>query len=108
MEIIPLKWDDTTVRIENLGEQLTEGKTKTTYGVASFPAGIRHPESGFSAHEGSEVSFILEGEFDIETPDGVLSVTKDNLVVIPPGEPHATRATLPGRVVYFLIGEIQE
>lgn len=108
MEIIPLKWDDVNVQIETLGEQLTKGKTTTTYGMASFPVGIRHPQEGFSAHEGIEVSFILDGEFDVETPDGIASVSKDSLVVIPAGEPHATRATARGRVAYFLINEIQE
>ena len=97
MEIIPLKWDDVSVRIESLGEQLTKGRTTTTYGIASFPVGVRHPEAGFSAHEGIEVSFILEGAFDVETPDGTVAVSKDSLVVIPVGEPHATRASAPGR-----------
>ena len=108
MEIIPLKWDDVNVQIESLGEQFTHGKTSTTYGMASFPVGIRHPQEGYSAHEGIEVSFILDGEFDVETPDGVVSVSKDSLVVIPAGEPHATLARAPGRVAYFLINEIQE
>jgi mannose-6-phosphate isomerase-like protein (cupin superfamily) len=108
VEIIPLKWDDLNVKIENLGAQLTEGKTSTTYGIASFPAGVRHPQEGYSAHEGIEVSFILEGEFEVETPLGVVSVSRDSLVVIPAGEPHATRATASGRVAYFLINEIQE
>lgn len=108
MEIIPLKWDDVNVQIEALGEHLTGGKASASYGMASFPAGIRHPAEGFSAHEGTEISFILDGEFDVETPEGTVTVAKNSLVVIPAGEPHATRATAPGRVAYFLITEIQE
>ena len=108
MEIIPLKWDDINVQIESLGERMSRGKTKTVFGMASFPAGVRHPAEGYSAHEGTEVSFIIEGEFDVETPDGKVAVSRDSLVVIPAGEPHATFSRLPGRVIYFLMNEIQE
>lgn len=108
MEIIPFTWDDANVQIESLGEQLTRGKSASSYGIASFPAGKRHPEEGYSVHEGTEISFILEGEFDVETADGIVTVAKDNLVVIPPREPHATVARRPGRVAYFLINELQE
>lgn len=108
MEIIPLKWDDANVQIEELGRRYSPGKTAAIYGMASFPAGIRHPQQGYSTHEGVEISFILDGAFEVETPDGTLSVAKDHLVVIPAGEPHATRATVPGRVAYFLINDIQE
>jgi mannose-6-phosphate isomerase-like protein (cupin superfamily) len=108
MQIIPLKWDEAKVQIETLGQQMSGGKTATSYGMASFPVGIRHPQTGFSAHDGIEVSFILDGAFDVETPHGTVSVPKDSLVVIPAGEPHATRATAAGRVAYFLITEIQE
>ncbi len=108
MQVIPFKWDDSVVQIDALGEQSSSKRTSTSYGIASFPAGIRHPQDGYAAHEGTEVSFILDGLFDVETPDGVVTVTKDNLVIIPAGEPHATLARSPGRVVYFLINEIQE
>ncbi|MDR7058752.1 MULTISPECIES: cupin domain-containing protein [unclassified Sphingopyxis] len=108
MEIIPLNWDDANVRIEELGQRHSSGKSTALYGMASFPAGIRHPEQGYSAHEGVEISFILDGVFEVETPDGIISVAKDHLVVIPAGEPHATRATASGRVAYFLINDIQE
>jgi mannose-6-phosphate isomerase-like protein (cupin superfamily) len=108
MQILPINWDDLNVQIEGLGEQLTKGPTSTTYGIASFPAGIRHPEAGFSTHEGIEISFILSGEFDVETPGGTVTMSENSLVVIPAGEPHATRATKAGRVAYFLINEIQE
>lgn len=108
MQILPFKWDDINVQIENLGEQFANGPTSTTFGIASFPAGVRHPQEGFSAHDGIEISFILSGEFDVETPDGTVNISEDSLVVIPAGEPHATRATAAGRVAYFLINEIQE
>lgn len=108
MEIIPIKWDDANVQIEELGRRYSPGKSETSYGMASFPVGVRHPQQGYSAHEGVEISFILDGVFEVETPDGTVSVAKDNLVVIPAGEPHATRATAPGRVAYFLINDIQE
>ncbi|MGQ3081020.1 MAG: cupin domain-containing protein [Allorhizobium sp.] len=108
MKIIPYAWDDAGVQIEGLGEHLTQGSTASSFGIASFPAGQRHPQEGHSIHEGTEISFILDGEFDVETPDGVVTVAKDHLVVIPAGEPHATVARQSGRVAFFLINEIQE
>ena len=108
MQIIPMSWDDAVVQIENLGETTTAGRTTTTYGMAAFPAGVRHPAEGFSAHAATEISFILDGEFDVETPDGAVRVVRDSLVVIPAGEPHATLTLAAGRVVYFLVAEEQE
>lgn len=108
MKIIPFSWDDTNVQIEALGEHFADGRTMSSFGIASFPAGRRHPEEGQSIHEGTEVSFILDAEFDVETADCVVTVGKDHLVVIPAGEPHATLARQSGRVAYFLINEIQE
>lgn len=108
MQIIPMQWDDAVVQIENLGEKITSGRTTNTFGMAAFPAGVRHPAEGFSAHAGTEISFILAGEFDVETPGGTTRVGADNLVVIPAGEPHATLTLSAGRVVYFLVAEEQE
>jgi mannose-6-phosphate isomerase-like protein (cupin superfamily) len=108
MQIIPMRWEDAGVQIETLGESITRGRAHTAYGMASFPAGVRHPEAGYSTHEGTEISFILDGELDVETPDGVTRVTRDHLVVIPAGEPHATYVRTAGRVAYFLITEEQE
>src|SRR3546814_3053583 len=88
MRIIPMQWDDAVVQIENLGEKIASGRVTTTYGMAAFPVGVRHPAEGFSAHAATEISFILDGEFDVETPEGVLHVGRDSLVVIPAGEPH--------------------
>jgi mannose-6-phosphate isomerase-like protein (cupin superfamily) len=108
MQIIPMQWDDAVVQVENLGEKITAGRTTSTYGMAAFPAGVRHPAEGFSAHAGTEISFILDGEFDVETPEGTIRVGRDSLVVIPAGEPHATLTLSAGRVVYFLVAEEQE
>jgi len=108
VKIIPFTWDDANVQIEALGEHLAGGGTASSFGIASFPAGRRHPAHGHSIHEGTEISFILGGEFDVETADGVAAVAKDHVVVIPAGEPHATTARQAGRVAYFLINEIQE
>lgn len=108
MQIIPMQWDDAVVQIENLGEKITSGRTTNSFGMAAFPAGVRHPVEGFSAHAGTEISFILDGEFDVETPEGTTRVGRDSLVIIPAGDPHATLTLSAGRVVYFLVAEEQE
>lgn len=108
MQIFPITWDVLNAQIESVVEQITEGPTSTTYGIASFPAGIRHPQEGFSVQEGVEILFILSGEFGVETPVGTVSISENSFVTFPPGEPHATRAAENGRVAYVLINEIQE
>lgn len=108
MQILPFTWDEAVLQIENLGEETFGSPVSTAFGIASFPADVRQPAEGFVAHDGMEVSFILEGEFLVETPSGVVTVTKDSLVTIPAGEPHATKTITPGRVVYFLITENKE
>lgn len=108
MQIIPMQWGDAVVQIENLGETVSSGRVTTTYGMAAFPVGVRHPAEGYSAHAGTEISFILDGEFDVETPEGTTRVGRDSLVVIPAGEPHATLTLSAGRVAYFLVAEEQE
>ena len=108
MQIHPFTWDEAQLQIENLGEQAFGSPVTTTFGMASFPAGVRQPAEGFVSHDGMEVSFILDGEFEVETPRGTVTVNKDSLVTIPAGEPHATKTITPGRVVYFLITENKE
>lgn len=108
MNILPITWDKAALQIENLGEESFGAPVSSTYGIASFPAGVRQPAEGYAAHDGMEISFILEGEFEVETPTGTVVVGKDSLVTIPAGEPHATKTITPGRVVYFLITENKE
>ncbi len=103
MQITPLKWDDAALQIESLGELTVGSGGQSSFGMASFPVGIRQPAEGFVSHEQTEVSFILDGEFHIETPTGTTVVPPNSLVVIPAGEQHASVAVKHGRVVYFLI-----
>lgn len=108
MQVIPLRWDDVGPQIDTLGEQTASGPVTVTYGIASFPTDVRHPEAGFSVHAGTEISFILDGVFDIETPDGTVRVTRDNLLVVPAGEPHSTTVIAAGRIAYFLLADVQK
>ena len=108
MQIRPFTWDEAALQIESLGEQAFGCPVSTSFGIANFPAGVRQPPEGFAAHDGMEISFILEGEFEVETPAGMTVVGKNSLVTIPAGEPHATMTITPGRVVYFLITENKE
>ena len=73
-------------------------------GVASFPPDIRFPDTGYSVHDQHEVSLILEGETEIETPDGVTTVRAGDIVHLEPGEQHAAIARTPTRVFYILYG----
>lgn len=108
MQVIPLEWSRSASAINELGRCSESKAVIISYGAASFAEGARHPEEGFSTHDGIEVSFILEGEFEIETPAGTVSVAADSLVIIPAGEAHATRTIAYGRVAYVLLTEKSE
>jgi quercetin dioxygenase-like cupin family protein len=84
-----------------LGPQ-TEGAIDV--GTASFPPGVRFPETGFSVHEQHEVSLLLEGEFVLETLEGTHIVKAGQMIHFLPGEQHAATAVSEARVFYILFG----
>ncbi len=73
-------------------------------GVAGFPDGHRHPETGMSAHEQDEISIILEGDFLLETREGKSKCRTGDVIHLPAGEEHASTAYDNGRVFYVLFG----
>lgn len=108
MEVIPLSWDRARIQIDTLGTRASQLPAAASFDIAAFPEGVRHPAEGFSVHEGTEISFILDSEFEVETRDCTSIVPGNSLVIIPVGEPHVTRANKAGRVADFPFTEVQE
>ncbi|GAA6153802.1 cupin domain-containing protein [Pseudoteredinibacter isoporae] len=73
-------------------------------GVAGFPMALRHPAKGMAAHEQDEISIILEGEFTLETEEGVFTCKAGDVTYIPAGEAHASSSSTGGKVFYVLFG----
>lgn len=71
-------------------------------GNAMFPKGVRHPAEGLKPHKEREISYIIEGAFDVHLEEGTQRVEAGDLVVIEPGEAHATTALADSRVIYIL------
>lgn len=104
MDIQRIDWQDGELDVRTLVSLVGKDAAVLQVGIATFPPGIRSPAEGLTAHEHTEVSVILEGEFQVELADGPRSVRKDDLVVIPAGEGHASTALTNARVFYILFG----
>lgn len=68
--------------------------------------GERVPEEGWTAHEGDELSVILDGEIELVTPEGTYTAGAGTLSVIPAGTDHysVNQTDEPVRLVYTALG----
>ena len=105
MEIIDFRdIDSSEFRVDTLLELLPIDEGRASIGVATFKSGMRHPEQGLACHEQHEISFIIEGSFDLHTEEGTTVVEAGQLVYLMAGEQHATTAKGNGKVYYVLYG----
>ena len=101
----PLTYPDHQAMLKELIAIAVTPDVDFTLGTANFPAGARIPEEGFSAHEGFEVSLMIEGELDVFA-DGVTTRLKaGDLVNLSPGEKHHSTALTDVKLVYALVGK---
>ena len=106
MKVYKMPVSDGTVSIENLVELFGGSTANLRIGSATFPAGTRHPETGYSVHDHHEVSLILSGEIGLDTPDGSFrAFAPGDLVHIEPGEEHAPRPIIDSQVLFILFGD---
>lgn len=107
MKVIPITYPDgAALSRELFSLGVPEGST-LEIGTASFPAGARSPVEGLHARGSHEVSFIVEGAFDIECGGVSRVVSAGELVSIPAGEPNASRALSNSRVIYLMYKSAQ-
>lgn len=105
MKIIPFEWKDGETAIDYLHQHLSGADTKVDLGVVTFPADQRYPAEGFSAHEGTEISIILDGSFDLLGPDSSVEIAKGCMLILPPGREHAVQTKAPVKLMFALIEE---
>jgi quercetin dioxygenase-like cupin family protein len=82
-------WQRATGQALSLTPGEDEAAPDLAAGVFRFEPGQRVPEEGFTAHEGTEVSLVLQGEVVLGL-DGEpeRTVRSGELVIIPRGVPH--------------------
>lgn len=72
--------------------KLLEDSEDIVAGVFAFEPGQRVPEEGFTAHQGTEVSFVLSGEILLgQAGHQERQVKAGDLVIIPKGTLHYSR-----------------
>jgi quercetin dioxygenase-like cupin family protein len=84
-------------------ESLTRhGASVLQIGTAQFPAGLRSPAAGFHTRDADEIALVLEGRFETIAGDDVRVLGPGDFVVIPAGEPNASRALEPSKVLWIM------
>lgn len=87
------------LRLEHLND------ASASIGTVTFAKGQRIPAgAGRSEHDRDEVSFIVDGEIDIQTDQRTATVGPGTLVHIPAGVAHSSVARQDTRIVFMLIG----
>lgn len=104
MQIEKIQWKDGVKDVQLLATLNGVKEAKLDVGIVTFPQGTRIPEEGFSVHQQTEVAFIVDGVFELYTPDDTTRVGADELVIIPAGQPHANLALTDARVLFTLFG----
>ncbi|MDA5194155.1 cupin domain-containing protein [Govanella unica] len=104
MQIKKLDLGTDEFSVTTLTELLPEGKGRLKIGTATFPKGKRYPETGLAPHAEREFSLVLEGALDIETADGIRRAAAGEVIIMNPGEPHASLALEDSKVFYVLFG----
>ena len=105
VRILPLadRWPDSTDAPNPVVEQDDPQGQVGTYVIEP---GERVPETGMTAHEGTEISVILEGESKLVANGEEYTIGPNSLVVLEPGVEHYTVNTGsdPTRLVYTILG----
>ncbi len=105
MDIFPLPDSTGEVDISSLLNLGPFDHAGIDVGSASFPPGIRFPESGWSQHAQHEISIILNGGLMIELPGETIEAGAGQVIHLEPGEQHAATASAETQVFYVLYGE---
>ena len=98
------KVEANSVSVETLLELIPVDSGNVSFGVATFSAGIRHPEQGMGCHEQHEVSYIVEGRMNIHRQQGTTAIEPGQVVWLDANEPHAATAIEDGKVFWVLYG----
>jgi len=104
MQVLKTDFVGSDFMLERLLELGPKRKAALEVGTVEFAAGYRHPQDGMSVHSQDEISLILSGRLVVEHPSGNAELGAGDVVFIPAGEPHASRALEQSRVYFVLFG----
>ncbi|MEM1967763.1 MAG: cupin domain-containing protein [Nitrososphaerota archaeon] len=104
MEKLALAWPDPE-GVKELGTFLLPSGERVILGTARFPQGRLIPERGFSLHQGSELSLLLEGSLEVEVEGRETGdiIRAGEVTFIPAGVPHRAKVLQPTLLVWVWI-----
>jgi len=76
--------------------------TPMTCELITFPADSIMPEKGVTQQSGLQLIYLIEGEVETTTDEGIYRVVKGDLAVIDPGENHHSRAIADSVILSML------
>jgi len=82
------------------------GGTRVEIGMALLRAGERVPLEGTSRHTGTEVSYVLSGIVDVVNQEGTKRIAQGDLVIVPTGEWHYSRAVEEATLMYAFLEDV--
>ncbi len=103
MKVLPVEYPVGSTLSRELMTLAVAGGSTVEIGTAHFPAGVRSPAQGFHSRNTHEIAFVIEGSFETTSGGESRVVRAGDLVVIPPGEPNASRALSDSRVIYLML-----
>jgi mannose-6-phosphate isomerase-like protein (cupin superfamily) len=77
-------------------------------GTVQLSAGEWVPREGYSKHVQHELSLILQGAIEVESAAEHVSIGAGDVILIPAGQEHRSRATADTQLVWFWFGEDAE
>jgi len=93
--------------LESLLRLAASDRASLEIGIVEIPQDYRHPTEGASIHEQDEISLILSGRLEIECNERTTTLEAGDVVVIPAGEPHASRSLEDARIYFALFGPVE-
>lgn len=105
MEVFKLQYPNAPQQVLSLLEFPPEQQASLKMGTVQLAKGDWVPREGYSKHTQHELSFILQGELEVESSAEHVSMGAGDVIVIPAGQEHRSRALKDTRLVWFWFGE---
>ncbi len=104
MEVFKLKYPNGPEQVLSLLELPTQ-QASLKMGTVQLAKGAWIPPEGYSKHTQHELSLILQGGIEIESVGEQVSIEAGDVILIPAGQAHRSRALEDTRLVWFWFGE---
>lgn len=108
IKVEKLNWRDGVKDLQSLVTLTHAGRTKLDVGIATVPKGERFPKDGFTVADQSEVALIVDGAFELYSPEGATYAEAGDLVSFPAGQHQAYKPLADARLLYIHFGLNQD